>query len=189
MPTTTLTSREQVVRAAHRCFQRSGPAGTSMEDIALEADVSRATVYRLFSGREELVLEALLWVTRRHLDRHREHYLTMPDLASALVELVTTTVAAARTDHSLGLLFSSDRRDRGRPMHEASAPLLGLYGEAVAGITEAFDGELAVDRDTAAELVLRVILSLLTFDAPRTRNAEEERRFVATFLLPALGAS
>ena len=111
----------------------------------------------------------------------------MPDLASALVELVTTTVAAARTGHSLGLLFSSDRRDRGRPMHEASAPLLRLYGEAVAGITEAFDGELAVDRDTAAGVVLRVILSMLTFDAPRARDAEEERRFRATFLLPALG--
>ncbi len=43
-----------------------------------------------------------------------------------------------------------------------------------------------LDVDELSEWILRIILSLLTIEAPRHHSPEEERRLLATFLAPAL---
>ena len=51
--------RGRMVEATYACVARYGIAKTSVEDVAREAGVSRATVYRYFpGGKDELVLEA-----------------------------------------------------------------------------------------------------------------------------------
>ena len=41
------TARDRLLDAAEACFERSGISNTTVEDIAKQASVSRATVYRL----------------------------------------------------------------------------------------------------------------------------------------------
>jgi AcrR family transcriptional regulator len=48
-------SYERIVRAAYRCFERDGIDGTSIEDIAREAGVTRPTVYRYFRSKVHIV--------------------------------------------------------------------------------------------------------------------------------------
>lgn len=50
---------ERVLEAALACFGRWGIAKTTAEDIAREAGVSRATVYRSFPGGKASILEAV----------------------------------------------------------------------------------------------------------------------------------
>lgn len=50
----------EVLDAAARCVARWGVAKTSLDDVAREAGVSRATVYRLFPGGKERVLADLV---------------------------------------------------------------------------------------------------------------------------------
>jgi len=56
------TARDRLLDAAEACFERSGISKTTVEDIAKQASVSRATVYRYFAGRgwhvDDQVLEA-----------------------------------------------------------------------------------------------------------------------------------
>jgi AcrR family transcriptional regulator len=55
--------RAQIVRAAARAFLRGGFDGTSMEDVAREAGVTRLIVYRIFDSKEDLyraVLEGVV---------------------------------------------------------------------------------------------------------------------------------
>jgi AcrR family transcriptional regulator len=55
--------RAQIVRAAARAFLRGGFDGTSMEDVAREAGVTRLIVYRIFESKEDLyraVLEGVV---------------------------------------------------------------------------------------------------------------------------------
>lgn len=47
--------RERIVDAAERCFERWGAAKTSIDDVANEAGLSRATVYRYIGTRSELI--------------------------------------------------------------------------------------------------------------------------------------
>jgi AcrR family transcriptional regulator len=50
---------EKVVHAALSCFARWGVAKTTLDDIAREAGVSRATIYRQFPGGKDVVLDAV----------------------------------------------------------------------------------------------------------------------------------
>jgi len=52
--------RTRILRAAVTCVGRYGLSKTSLEDVAREADVGRATVYRYFEGgRDELLAETI----------------------------------------------------------------------------------------------------------------------------------
>ena len=57
--------RAQIVRAAATAFVRAGFDGTSMEDVAGEAGVTRLIVYRIFETKEELYRAVLEGVADR----------------------------------------------------------------------------------------------------------------------------
>ena len=54
-----LSKGESIVEAARKLFLREGFAGTSVDAIALEAGVSKATVYAHFKSKEGLFGEAM----------------------------------------------------------------------------------------------------------------------------------
>jgi AcrR family transcriptional regulator len=54
--------QERVLDAAQACFVRSGFHRTTMQDIAKEASMSPANIYRYFASKEALVLG---WATRQ----------------------------------------------------------------------------------------------------------------------------
>ena len=57
--------RERLLAATYACVARFGMAKTTVEDVAKEAGVARATVYRHFpGGRDELLREAIGWQVR-----------------------------------------------------------------------------------------------------------------------------
>ncbi len=55
-------ARQRIVEAAYACVARRGMAKTTVEDVAREASLSRATVYRAFpGGRDELIDATVSW--------------------------------------------------------------------------------------------------------------------------------
>jgi AcrR family transcriptional regulator len=63
-------TRTRLLEATLQCIERWGLEKTSVEDVAQEAGLSRATVYRYFSGgREELVHETVAWEVGRFFER------------------------------------------------------------------------------------------------------------------------
>lgn len=58
--------RDRVLEATYACVSRYGLAKTTVEDVAREAHLSRATVYRHFpGGRDQLVRETITWEVNR----------------------------------------------------------------------------------------------------------------------------
>jgi AcrR family transcriptional regulator len=49
------TLEDRIIGAAYACFERFGIAKTTVEDIARGAKLSRQTVYRYFSGKDEIL--------------------------------------------------------------------------------------------------------------------------------------
>lgn len=47
--------RRQILRAAERCFTRSGFHGTGMQEVCLEAGMSAGSVYRYFRSKTEII--------------------------------------------------------------------------------------------------------------------------------------
>jgi AcrR family transcriptional regulator len=95
-----------ILAAAARAFAAGGFAGTSMEDIAAEAGVTRLTIYRHFATKQELY-EAVLDHTRQRLaeaTRVRER--------RPAPEMIGSLIAAARADPpAFALLFRHAARE------------------------------------------------------------------------------
>lgn len=63
-------SRPRLIEAAYDCVARWGFSKTTVEDVAREAAVSRATLYRCFpGGRDELLAAVVAWENSRFFAR------------------------------------------------------------------------------------------------------------------------
>lgn len=166
---------------------------TTVEDVATTARVSRATVYRYFDGRDELILGVLMREADRFLGRLAKRLATQPDFPTAIVDGVQFTINAVRKDAHLALLFSPEVAGLTAGIAGASEALFKRTAEFLRPLLEGAQasGELrpGVDLDEAAEWLLRTVLSLLTAPGPVERTPAEQRRFLVTFLVPALAAN
>jgi AcrR family transcriptional regulator len=65
------TTRKAILEAAFRLLRRDGFEGVSTQQIAIEAGVSTATLYRWWDNKEAILLDAYLETTRRVLPSRR----------------------------------------------------------------------------------------------------------------------
>jgi AcrR family transcriptional regulator len=146
----------RLVDAAETCFARLGLARTTIDDVAREARVSRATVYRHVRDRDELVLA----VFAREADRF------LAAMAAAGVHgLADGILHAVREVPGHPLLVDVMRN-----------PPAGAWDVCV----ERARANLPGLDDDAVEWVLRIVLSLLT--VPSDRTEDELRLFLERFV-------
>lgn len=80
-------TRERLLTASYACVARFGLGKTTIEDVAKESGISRATIYRYFpGGRDELLREAVGWEMDRFFIRLAVAIDDAPDFATALAE-------------------------------------------------------------------------------------------------------
>jgi AcrR family transcriptional regulator len=190
-PSSVDDARNRLVDAAEACFTRFGVAKTTLEDIATEAGVSRATVYRYFEGgRDEIILGVVLREGKEFLEALGRRVQREETLGDAIVEGVLYTVAAVRKNEHLALLFAPEVAGHTTSIAGASTALYELTQDFLRPIFEQAraagqlrDGIIAED---AAEFVLRIILSLLSVAGPRTRSQAKEREFLRTYCAGAI---
>lgn len=86
--------REQIVRAAATVFVSGGFDGTSMEDVAKAAGVTRLIVYRIFESKEALYLAVLSSV----IDDVAESFdvASAPDVAQPREQIAVMLLRVAR---------------------------------------------------------------------------------------------
>jgi len=179
----------KVLDAALACFGRWGMAKTTLDDIAREAGCSRATVYRLFPGGKDVVLDAVA-ARELHaffdglaaeLDHHAD------DLEDLLVAGVTYAARSIRDHAALQLLLRHEPEvvlplvafDRFDVVLDAAAAFAAPWLEPHVGPDWA---------PRAGEWLARMVLSY-TFapaDGVDLTAEEDARRFVRTFVLPGL---
>src|SRR5262245_40857150 len=57
---------DHLTRAADRLMRRDGVDGVSMDTVAVEAGVSRATAFRQLGCRDHMIVTVALWRARRY---------------------------------------------------------------------------------------------------------------------------
>jgi AcrR family transcriptional regulator len=98
-----------VLDAAKRCVERWGVAKVTIDDIAAESRVSRASLYRLFPGGKDVLFDAL---RVRELEDFFTRLRAEVEGAETLEDLLVATVVCAtrelRADHHLAIMLSSE---------------------------------------------------------------------------------
>lgn len=179
---------QRLIAAALTCVARWGLTKTTLDDVAREAGCSRATVYRLFpGGKDTLVATVLESELRRMLDElgHRlDRATTVEDKLVHGVVFASTVL----TRHP-ALRFVLDNEPDQLLPHVAFDRFDDLLADVSAFATPHLAPELGgAAAARTGEWVARLVLSyaLHPSEAFDVTVEADARRFVRTFLLPAL---
>ena len=182
------TQEQRVVDAVLRCVARWGVAKTTLDDIARESGLSRATVYRLFPGGKDALLAA---VTTSEVSRFMRTVGSRFDEADSLEELLVAGITEAgqhlTTHAALQYLL----------VHEPETVLPSIAFGAMDAVLQAVSDFTAPylarylpaeDAPRAAEWVGRIVISYVSCPADGVDLANEQsvRRLVRAFVLPGL---
>lgn len=156
------STRGRVVDAAYACMARDGIATATVEGIAREAGVSRATVYRLFpGGREELASAAVTSGVAQFFEALRTDIGDAPDLATMLERWLVA--GRHRLDeHAVLQRALHDEPDQVVPLLATVVPL--VLGVLRADLSERLAGERlrpGVVPAEAADLLARLMVSVI----------------------------
>jgi AcrR family transcriptional regulator len=183
---------DRAVDAALRCIARWGLAKTTVDDVAREAGVARATLYRLFPGGRDALLGA---VVAREVARVASLLAVAAagaaTLEDALVACAVEASAAIRGHPALQFLLAHEPESV--LPHLAFQPLDDLLARAAETAGPLLDPWLsdAEDRARAAEWLARVVLSYTLAPSPDVDPADpaSARGFIRAFILPGLARS
>ncbi|MQY06782.1 TetR/AcrR family transcriptional regulator [Actinomadura macrotermitis] len=183
-------TRERIIDAAGECFARFGVAKTTVEDIAAQAGLSRATVYRAVpGGRDELILGVVLRDLRRFLDLLAERLRRERSVPDAIVEGIVGAVAFVREDPTIARFLVPEAAGHMQAAVAAAAEqVLSLCCEYVRPSFEIAQRHRMLRADIevegSVEFLFRIITSLIAMD--RQRDAGGLRAFLRTYVVPVL---
>jgi AcrR family transcriptional regulator len=98
----------RVLDAARTCIARVGLAKTTLDDVAREAGCARATVYRCFANKQQLLTALVLREAGRMHDLVVAEAVSADDLADAITAVVVTSVESLRTNPALAFICAHE---------------------------------------------------------------------------------
>jgi AcrR family transcriptional regulator len=182
---------QRVLDATKSCCEKWGVEKVTIDDIASEARVSRATLYRLFPGGKDVLFEAL---RVRELEDFFARLADHLDLAVDLEDLLVRTVVAATHDlrddqHLAAMLALSPGDTLGGLTVDGLPRIIRVATVFLMPLVDAY----LPRRESArlVELLARLVISyfLAPSDHVDLGDPESARTFITTFILPAFDAS
>jgi AcrR family transcriptional regulator len=183
-----VTTRQRIIEATYTCVARDGLEGTTLEAVAHEGGVSRATVYRHFpGGRDELLQAMVAWEGGQFLARWQDDAVGAADLA----EWLARGLASGRRrldDHQVLQHALELEADQLLPRLVTVMPLvLSTLREELAARLARERLRPGVDRGEAADLLARLVMSFLgTAGCWDLDDPAEVERLVHTQLLAGI---
>jgi AcrR family transcriptional regulator len=166
-------THQRIVDAGCSLFTRRGVAQISVEDILLEADVSRGTFYKYFSNKEDVLKAVVLPV----FDYLIKRFSGVDDAASeAVLESVLDSYFQQWQNHSAALVLAFNIGQTNfalvQPQHDEYVRLLS---ELIKRIQR--EGILRLQETTSATLLIaRTVMPVLQ---SLQKSADFEQQFIA----------
>ena len=182
---------DQVLDAALALFIESGLRRTTMDDVAQQAGIGRATLYRRFGDKDQLVQAVILRECQQQLALIEQHLKGIGSVVDALLEAFVLAVTRAQGHPLLTRLLRSEP--------ETILPYLTTELPEVTSFSRLYlagqisklqkNGLIAAKpAEQMAELLLRLFQSLVLSPAGVVDPADEHsvRSFANLFLRPLL---
>ncbi len=185
-------SRDRVLAATEACLRRSGIRKTTVVEIAREAGLSRAGLYKQFPDKASIVVATLARTDEQFWSDARSRIAAIDGIAAQVAEAVRIS-----REHRPGALLLQLEAEEPEAFAatvgtglRAMMPGMAVFWRPFLEVARA-RGEVRADLDIvrAAEWVMRLVLSLVTVpgDAVDPDDPRSVRRFVDEFLVDGLG--
>jgi AcrR family transcriptional regulator len=182
--------QQRLLDSAETCYAQFGLTKTTMEDVARWAGLSRATVYRYFENRDDLLMGVVEREARRTAADIGLRIRSIRDPGKYIVEGILQSLAEIPKRPALSMLFLADAVGVTSRLLLTSERLLSIGLELLLPVIEPAreKGLLrdSVDVDTTIEWIFRILTSYLTVPSPLASSEEDMRDLLRRMLLPAL---
>lgn len=182
--------RVTIIDATLVCLARHGTAKTTVDDIARQAGLSRATVYRVFPGGRDEVLGAVVDTEMARLFSALGVRLgEANDLGDALVAAIVEASTRIQNHAALAYLVAHEPETvLGHLAFDESDRLLAAASRFTAPFLARWMAPTEAVR--VAEWATRIVLSYAIAPSERTAlsDAVQARHLVETFVLPGIRA-
>lgn len=181
-------TERRVLDATKVCCERWGIAKVTIDDIAAEAGVSRATLYRMFPGGKDVLFDALrVHELEAFFTELGAHIDGGDDLEDLLVRTVVYATNALRNDEHLAIMLASEPGDTLANLTVQGLPRI----IRMASLFLSAKVEPYLDRASAVrlvELLARLVISYFLAPSDHVDLGDESsaRAFLATHILPTL---
>ncbi len=186
-PSLTPGIEQRAVDATLACIARHGLAKTTFDDVAREAGCARATLYRYFGGKRQLVRVTIAHEAARVAARVREATDDKSTLADAVVAMVVEAARELRTHEALQFVFAFEPElVLPHVTFDAGNRFIAAAGAAVAPALARF---LPAERTSrAGEWLARVVLAYAVSPTSPIDLTDESaaRDLLHEFVLPGL---
>ncbi|MFZ1489153.1 MAG: helix-turn-helix domain-containing protein [Ilumatobacteraceae bacterium] len=185
------TPARRVLDAAKRCMERWGVDKVTVDDIATEAGVSRATLYRMFPGGKDVLFESLrVQELEEFFTRLSDHLRGADSFEEIAVRAVVHSTRELRADEHLALMMASEPGTTISSLTVDGLPrIIRVATLFLAPLVDPY-----LDRREAArfvDLVARLVISY--FLAPSGQidlgDTESAREFLHQVVLPSFAAA
>jgi AcrR family transcriptional regulator len=185
------SSEQRVAEALLRCMGRWGLGKTTVEDIAREAGMSRATAYRLFpAGKTQILETAIRSEIRKLVDALSVDIDASPDAESCLVAIVHRTSVFLEGHEALRFTLKHEPLvlEQYLGFERVDAILCTAADMLAPALLRHYD---ATDARAAVVWLARLVLSYVQTPSPELDLTDPAgaRRLVTTFVSPGLQAS
>jgi AcrR family transcriptional regulator len=175
----TEVAADRILDAAEELFTRQDPGSVGMNEIAMAAGCSRATLYRYFENREALHT-AYVHREANAVYRQMTKSLTgIDDPNDRVIAGVNRTIALVRQSPALAAWFAKSEPPIGGEVADRSEVITTMVAAFVTSLGPA--DPAVVER--RARWLVRVITSLLIFPG---RDATDEQAMVEEFVVPVV---
>lgn len=187
-----MKAEDQLIEAARDEFSEFGIRRASMESVAKRAGVARATIYRRFSSKDELVATTFQAEARFFVSQLDEIWDGEGPLEDRAASTWIRALELLRENKLMNQLLRSDREAILPLMTVDGTVLLELVVELYAGLLrrEVERGGLPKDADIqlAAEMLARTGISLALNPVSRlpSDDFEDARQFVSRYFIAPL---
>lgn len=184
MVTVDTTPEERVLDAARRCVDRWGLNKLTIDDVAVEAGVSRATLYRLFPGGKDVLFDALrVRELAEFFEGMRNSIVNVESLLDFAVHVAVYATREMRSDEHLATMLSTEEGAALKSLTVEGLPrILQVASEFITPLVGDY-----IERDEAevfVELLARLVIS--HFLAPSLHfdlsDPDSARRLFAPFV-------
>lgn len=153
-------TRERIVAAAYACMARDGVGATTLEAVAREAGVARATVYRSFpGGRDEVIAATITRAVGDFVERLRADIGDVRDVGALLEGWLLAAHRRVAEDTVLQRALVNDAGQIVPPLARAMPIVAGLLRDDLAGLLVQAPLRPGVEVGEAADLLARMVLS------------------------------